>query len=185
MLETIYTNIKNRMHKTIELLSQELARIRTARANPAILDGVKVSYYDSLVPLKQIASISVPEPRLLVVQPWDRQALAEIEKAIYKADLGLAPVSDGTIIRIPIPALTEERRKDLVKLCSKLTEDAKVAIRNIRRDANEDVKKAEKDKKISEDEAKTGQKKIQEFTDDNIKLLDELFKKKEKEILET
>ncbi len=185
MLETIYTNVKNRMHKTIELLAQELGRIRTARANPAILDGVKVSYYDSLVPLKQIASISVPEPRLLIIQPWDRQALGEIEKAIYKADLGLAPVSDGTIIRIPIPALTEERRKDLVKLCSKLTEDGKVAIRNIRRDANEDVKKAEKDKKISEDEAKIGQKKIQEYTDENIKLLDELFKKKEKEILET
>lgn len=185
MLETIYSDIKNRMRKTIDLLSQELARIRTARANPAILDGVKVSYYNSQVPLKQLATISVPEPRLLVIQPWDKQALGEIEKAIYRADLGLAPVSNGNTIRIPIPALTEERRKDLVKLCSKLTEDAKVAIRNIRRDANEEIKKAEKDKKISEDDAKQGQKKIQEFTDDNIKLLDELFKKKEKEILET
>jgi ribosome recycling factor len=185
MLETIYGEVKNRMRKTIDLLSQELARIRTARANPAILDGVKVAYYDSHVPLKQLASISVPEPRLLVIQPWDRQALGDIEKAIYKADLGLAPVSDGTVIRIPIPALTEERRKDLVKLCSKLAEDAKVAIRNIRRDANEEIKKAEKSKKISEDDAKLGQKKTQEFTDENIKLLDDLFKKKEKEILET
>ncbi len=184
MLEDKYKQIKDKMHKTTDLLSLELSKIRTARANPAILDEVKVEYYGSAVPLKQIASISAPEPRMLVIQPWDRNALAEIERAIQKAEIGLNPQVEANLVRIPIPALTEERRKELVKLCHKLAEDTKVAIRNIRREGNEQIKKMEKDKQITEDDSKVATKKIQDFTDEYIKNIDTLFQKKEKEILE-
>ncbi len=184
MLEEKYKQIKEKMHKTTDLLSLELSKIRTARANPAILDEVKVDYYGSVVPLKQIASISAPEPRMLVIQPWDRNAITEIEKTIHKAEIGLNPQVEANLVRIPIPALTEERRKELVKLCAKLAEDTKVAVRNIRREGNEQIKKLEKDKKISEDDSEKGTKKVQEFTDEYIKIIDGLFQKKEKEILE-
>jgi len=184
MLEEKYKQIKDKMHKTADLLSMELSKIRTARANPAILEEIKVEYYGSVVPLKQIASISAPEPRMLVIQPWDRNALGEIEKAIHKAEIGLNPQVEANLVRIPIPALTEERRKELVKLCHKLSEDTKVAIRNIRREGNEQVKKLEKDKKITEDDSEVATKKIQDFTDEHIKNIDSLFLKKEKEILE-
>ena len=184
MLEELYKNTKTKMHKTVELLAQEFSRLRTARANPAILDGVKVAYYGSTVPLKQIASISIPDPKQIVIQPWDRNAISEIEKAIYKADIGLTPQAEANLIRIPVPALTEERRKDLVKLCAKLAEDSKIAIRNIRRESNDHIKKLEKDKTISEDDTETGTKKVQDFTDEFIKNIDELFSRKEKEILE-
>lgn len=184
MLEKIYGGCRAKMTKTIEVLTGEFARIRTARANPAILDGVKVNYYNNLTPLRQVASISAPEPRLLVVQPWDRTILPEVEKAILKAELGLTPKVEGNLIRIPIPPLTEERRRELAKLCAKLTEDTRVTIRGVRRDFIEEIKKLEKEKKISEDDAKLAQKKIQEFTDEFIKKLDELLKKKEAEIME-
>ncbi|MEO0092249.1 MAG: ribosome recycling factor [candidate division WOR-3 bacterium] len=184
MLEEKYKQIKEKMQKSVDLFSLELSRIRTARANPAILDDVKVDYYGTLTPLKQLASISVPEPRQLLIQPWDRSAIPEIEKAILKSELGLNPIVETNLIRIPIPPLTEERRKELVKLCHKLSEDAKIAIRNIRRDGNEDIKKLEKDKKISEDDARIAQKKIQDFTDEFIKTVDKLFAQKEKEIME-
>jgi ribosome recycling factor len=184
MLETVYKTIKDKMQKTTDLLSLELSKIRTARANPAILDEVKVDYYGSIVPLKQIASISAPEPRMLVIQPWDRNALTEIEKAIQKAEIGLNPILEANVIRLPIPPLTEERRKELVKLCHKLAEDTKVAVRNIRREGNEHIKKLEKDKKISEDDSEKGNKEIQKFTDEYIKNIENLFVKKEKEILE-
>jgi ribosome recycling factor len=184
MLENVYKTIKDKMQKTTDLLSTELSKIRTARANPAILDEVKVNYYGSFVPLKQIASITAPEPRMLVVQPWDRNAMAEIEKAIQKAEIGLNPIIEATLIRLPIPALTEERRRELVKLCHKLSEDTKVAVRNIRREGNDQIKKLEKDKKITEDDSEKGNKKIQDFTDEYIKVIDGLFAKKEKEILE-
>lgn len=184
MLEEKYKQIKEKMQKTTDLLSLELSKIRTARANPAILDDIKVEYYGSVVPLKQIASISAPEPRMLVIQPWDRNALTEIEKAIHKAEIGLNPQVEANLVRIPIPPLTEERRKELVKLCAKLAEDTRIAIRNIRREGNEQIKKMEKDKKISEDDTKVATKKIQEFTDEYIKIIDNLFQKKEKEILE-
>jgi len=184
MLEEIYKIARNKMQKTYELLSQELAKIRTGRANPAILDGIKVDYYGNLTPLKQLANIYVPEPRMLVIQVWDKNAVAEIEKAIYKAELGLTPKIDGSLIKIPIPPLTEERRKELIKLCAKLAEDAKIAIRNIRRDANDEIKKLEKEKKISEDDGRIGIKKIQEITDEFTEKIEELLKKKEKEILE-
>jgi ribosome recycling factor len=172
------------MAKTIEVLEAEFARIRTARANPAILDGVKVEYYGTTTPLRQVANVSVPEPRQIVVQPWDRSILPEVEKALLKAELGLTPRVEANLIRIPIPALTEERRRELVRLCAKLTEDSRVAVRNLRRDANEVIKKLEKDKKITEDDSKTGTKKVQEMTDEYVKKLDELLRRKEAEVLE-
>jgi ribosome recycling factor len=184
MLDKVYAEYRSRMNKAVEVLEAEFARIRTARANPAILDGVKVDYYGTPTPLKQVASISVPEPRQIVIQPWDRSILAEVEKAVLKADLGLVPRVEANLVRIPIPALTEERRRELARLCAKLTEDARVAVRNIRRDANDAVKKLEKEKKITEDESKTGVKKVQEMTDEFVKKLDELLRRKEAEVME-
>jgi len=173
-----------KMKKTVELLAGEFSRIRTARANPALLDGIKVDYYGVSTPLKQIASIGVPDPRSLVIQPWDKNVLPEIEKAIQKSDLGLNPNVEANLIRIAIPTLTEERRKELVKLVSRLTEENRVAVRNIRREAIEQFKKKEKDKDISEDDMHRGQKEVQELTDKYVKELDEIFARKEKEILE-
>ncbi len=184
MLDKLYKDFRAKMAKSVEVLEGEFSRIRTSRANPAILDGVKVDYYDTPTPLKQVASVSVPEPRQLVVQPWDRSILQEVEKAIHRSELGLNPQVEANLIRIQIPPLTEERRRELVKLCGKLTEDARVAVRNIRREANDGVKKLEKAKDISEDDAKTGNKKVQEMTDEFIAKLDELLKKKEAEVLE-
>lgn len=184
MLEKLYKELGAGMTKSVEVLEGEFARIRTSRANPAILDGVKVDCYGTVTPLKQVASISVPEPRQLVIQPWDRSILPDVEKAIHKAELGLNPQVEANLIRVQIPPLTEERRKELAKLCGKLTEDARIAVRNLRRDANEQVKKLEKDKEISEDDAKTGTKKVQELTDEYIARLDKLLKQKETEILE-
>lgn len=183
-MKEILTDVEVKMKKTIEILAGEFSRIRTARANPALLDGIKVDYYGALTPLKQIASIGVPDPRSLVIQPWDKAALGAIEKAIQKSDLGLNPSVEATLIRIIIPALTEERRKDLVKLVSRLTEESRVAVRNLRRDAIDRLKKKEKDKEISEDDMHHAQKQVQDLTDKYIKELDELFGKKEKEILE-
>ncbi|MEO0102603.1 MAG: ribosome recycling factor [candidate division WOR-3 bacterium] len=185
MLEKLYKDTQERMQKGVEILVTELSRIRTSRAHPALLDGIKVNYYNTFVPLKQIASIATPEPKLLLVQPWDKSAIPEIEKAIRKAELGLNPQVEANVIRIPIPPLTEERRKELVKLVLRLGEETKVTIRNIRRDANDEIKKKEKNKEISEDDSKIGMKRIQEITDEMIKSVEELVKKKEKEILET
>ncbi|MEO0107932.1 MAG: ribosome recycling factor [candidate division WOR-3 bacterium] len=184
MLESVYTGVRDRMQKTVELLTAELSKIRTSRPNPAILDSVKVEYYGSLTPIKSLAGISVPDPKQIVVQPYDRNALPAIEQAILKANLGLNPVVDGNLVRLPIPALTEERRKELVRLCHKLAEDARVAIRNIRREANEEIRRLERDKKISEDDAKVGAKKVQELTDAEIRAIDAQFERKQKEILE-
>ncbi len=185
MLEEIYKQIRERMQKSLELLKTEFLRLRTSRANPALLDGIKVSYYNALVPLKQIASIAIPEPRLLVIQPWDKSVLPEIEKAIRKAGLGLNPQVEANVVRIPIPPLTEERRKELVKLVARLGEETKVAIRNVRRDANEEIKRKEKEKEISEDDVKIAMKKVQEITDQMIEAVEKLAKEKEKEILES
>jgi len=184
MLNKIYADIEERMKKALEVVHRELMGIRTGKATPALLEGVKVEYYGNMTPLNQVANISVPDHKLLVIQPWDKTLIGEIVKAIQKSNLGLTPISDANIIRLPIPPLTEERRKDLVKLVKKLVEDGKVAIRNIRRDANENVKKSEKDKKISEDDSRKGQEKVQEMTDKYIKNLDEIANKKEKEVME-
>lgn len=184
MTNEIYKSAEDKMSKAIENLRYELNKIRTGKASPAILDGIKVNYYGSIVPLKQAASISVPEMRLITVQPWDKSLINEIEKAILKSDVGLTPINDGHIIRLPIPALTEERRKELVKQTKRLGEEIKVSIRNARRDANESLKKGEKDGAISEDESFRSQEKIQELTNKFIEKVDEVLKVKENEIME-
>jgi len=184
MLQDLYKEIKNKMSKSLSKLERELAGIRTGRASAALIEDIKVTYYGTPTPLNQLATISVPESRLVTIQPWDKSVLKEIEKAISHSDLGLTPVSDGNVIRITFPPLTEERRKELVKLVKKIAEDYKIAIRNIRRDGNDEVKKMEKEKLISEDESKKAQKEIQKITDEFIKKIDEVLLKKEKEIME-
>lgn len=175
---------QNRMHKSVENIQQEFAKIRTGRATPALLDSVKVSYYGATVPLSQAATITTPEPRLLAIQPWDKNLIADFEKAILKSDLGLTPSNDGTFIRIPIPQLSEERRHDLAKLVKKFAEEGRIAVRNIRRDANDHLKRMQKSHDISEDELSVVLDEIQEFTDKYITEIDELLKKKENEIME-
>lgn len=184
MLKKIYTETKDRMNKTIEAMVRELSTIRTGKATPSLLNSVKVEAYGTVMPLNQVATVSAPEARLLVVQAFDKTTVGEIVKGIHKADLGLNPSVDGQIIRINIPSLNEERRKELVKHCKKIAEESRVAARNIRRDANEQIKKAQKDKGISEDEEKEGLAEIQKITDDIIKKIDEVMTKKEKEIME-
>lgn len=185
MIEKITENAEIKMEKSVNLLAQELSKLRTGRASPAILEGIKVEYYGSTLPLNQVATISIPEPRLIVIQPWDKTALGEIEKAIYKSAIGLTPNNDGSVIRLSIPPLTTERREELVKLTQKMGEEARVAIRNIRRDANNEIKKGEKEKKISEDESFKAQEHVQKITDEFIEKVDEVLDKKEKEIRET
>jgi ribosome recycling factor len=184
MIEPVFQEAKDSMVKSITALQNELKRVRTGRASLSILDGIRVDYYGTPTPLNQIASLSVPESRLITVQPWDVSVIKEIEKAIMKSDLGLTPSSDGKIIRISIPPLTEDRRKKLVKVVHKTCEDCKVAVRNIRRDSNEIIKDLKKDGEISEDDAFKGQDRIQKITDEHIKQVDNIYKDKEKEILE-
>ena len=175
---------KEKMEKVIEALQKELSQIRTGRATTTLLDGIKVECYGQQMPLNQVASISVPEVRLLVIQPWDKTIIGTIEKAILKSDLGLNPVNDGHFIRLPIPTLTEERRKELVKLVRKFGEEYKVSLRNIRRELNDKLKKLEKDKVIREDELYRLQDESQKITDESIKKVDELVEKKEQEIMQ-
>jgi ribosome recycling factor len=184
MDKKVFVDTEEHMKKTIETLHSEFGGVRTGKATPSLLDILRIPAYGALVPLNQVASVTAPEARLLVIQPWDKSLVGEIEKAIQKSDLGLNPASDGQVIRLPIPPLTEERRRDLVKLVKKLTEDARVAIRNIRRDANEAIKKLLKEGKISEDDVKHAHDQTQKLTDKYIGLVDELLAKKEKEILE-
>ncbi|MBU1168136.1 MAG: ribosome recycling factor [Proteobacteria bacterium] len=184
MIASIHQETKERMGKTIDALKKDMQRVRTGRASANMLDSVKVDYYGTLTPLNQMASISVPESRLITIQPWDVSALKEIEKGILKANVGLTPSSDGKIIRISVPPLTEERRKEIVKIVNKTCEEYKVAVRNIRRDSNEMLKNLKKDNEISEDQQFKAQDKVQSITDDHIKIIDELLKDKEKEILE-
>ncbi len=183
MSEVLETASK-KMDKAIEAFKKELDRVRTGRATPALLDGITVDYYGTPMPLNQVASISVPESRLLTIQPWDANILPDIEKAILKSELGLTPTNDGKIVRIAVPPLTEERRKDLVKLVKKMAEEARVAIRNVRRDAIEKLKSQKKNKEISEDDMYKLQDKVQEITDEHIKEVDKILSEKEKEILE-
>ena len=184
MTKDIYIQTEEKMNKTIENIHYELNKFRTGKASATILDGVKVNYYGSVVPLKQAANISVPEARLITIQPWDKSMNSEIEKAILKSDLGLTPMNDGNIIRLPIPQLTEERRKNLVKHAKRLGEETKISVRNSRREANEKIKTAEKDHKISEDDSYNTMEEIQKLTDEYIKKIDEILKKKEIEIME-
>ncbi len=184
MIEELYEETRDRMAKTIEALKHELNRVRTGRASLSLLDGIRVDYYGTPTALNQMASLSIPESRLIVIQPWDTSVIKEIEKALLKSDLGLTPSSDGKVVRIAIPPLTEERRKQLVKVVYKMSEDHKVAVRNIRRDTNEMLKSFKKDGDISEDEAFKAQDEVQKITDEFIKRIDETIKVKEKEILE-
>ena len=184
MVDEIFEDLKERMGKSIETLKREYSRLRTGRASISLLDGIRVSYYDSPTPLNQMASLAVPEPRLIVIQPWDKTAIEDIEKAILKSELGLTPINDGKVIRISIPPLTEERRKELVKVARKMSEENKVAIRNIRRDANEMLKDLKKEKEITEDDLYRSQEEVQKATDQFISQVDELCTAKEKEILE-
>ncbi len=172
------------MNRTIEVLKKDFSSIRTGRASLALLDGISVNYYDNLTPLQQVASLSIPESRQIAIQPWDPKIIADIEKAILKSDLGLTPMNDGKMIRINIPPLTEERRKQLVKMVKKKAEEAKVAVRNIRRDSNDELKKMEKEKHLSEDMAKTLHDDVQKITDSFVTKVDEVLATKEKEIME-
>jgi ribosome recycling factor len=184
MIDDIFQETRDRMKKTLTALHNEFKRVRTGRASLNLLDGIRVDYYGTPTPLNQVASLSVPESRLIMIQPWDVSVIKEIEKAILKSDLGLTPSSDGKLIRIAIPQLTEERRKELVKVIHKIAEEHKIAVRNIRRDGNDLVKTLKKDSDISEDEAFKAQDEIQKITDQHIERIDEAYKEKEKEILE-
>jgi len=184
MIDEIMEDAESRMNKTIEHLSSDFASMRAGRANPAMVERIMVNYYGALTPLNQMANINVPEARLLVINPWDKGSIAEIEKAIMKSDLGITPSNDGNVIRLNVPQLTEDRRKDLVKVVKKRAEEGKVAIRNIRREANDMIKASEKDKMVSEDASKKGLDEIQKVTDKYIKDIDQILQMKEKEIME-
>jgi len=179
----MFAIIEKRMEKTLAALKSELATIRTGRANAALLDHVRVAYYGAPVPLSQVGSISVPEPRMLVISPWEKNLLSDIEKAIQASDLGLNPSNDGEVIRLILPELNEERRKEFVKQVKQVGEKARVSIRNIRRDANDDIKKVEKDDSLSEDEVKRMQDKVQKITDHFIAEVEQIVEHKEKDIL--
>lgn len=175
---------EERMKKVIETIRHEIATIRTGKATTSLLDGIRVEYYGNMVPLQQVASVSAPEARLLVIQPWERNVLTEIVKSIQRSELGLNPVDDGSVIRLAIPTLTEERRRDLVKHLGKVIEDGRVRIRTIRRETNEELKKLERQHKISEDDSKRAQAEVQKLTDRYIGILDEIFGKKQAEVME-
>jgi len=184
MVQDVIKSAAADMEKAAAGLKRELARIRTGRANAALLDEVRVDYYGTPSPLSQVGTIAIPEPRLITITPWERKLVPDIEKAILKADLGLNPSSDGTLIRVPIPALTEERRKEMVKQVKRHGEEHKITVRNIRRDANEALKKLEKNKEITEDALKLGEKEVQDLTDRMVKQIDDIVHAKEKDILE-
>ena len=184
MNEAIFTQLQKEMDGSVAALRKELGRVRTGRASTSLLEGILVEYYGTSTPLNQLATLSAPEPRLLVIQPFDRKALGEIEKAILKSDLGLTPANDGKIIRVPIPQLTEDRRKDLVKHVKKIGEEFRVSVRNHRRLGIEHLKDSEKKKEITADEFKHGQDRVQKITDDYIGRVDKVLKSKEEEIME-
>jgi ribosome recycling factor len=184
MIDEVMGDVRERMAKSVDALQEDLMAIRTGRASPALVERLSVEYYGTVMPLNQLASIAVPEPRLLVIRPWDASALAEIERAIQKSDLGLTPMNDGKLIRLNIPRLTEERRRDLVKVVARRVEEARVSIRNLRRDALQDLKDYEKEKMISEDDYYEGRDKVQELTDKFVEKIDEIGRRKEAEIME-
>src|SRR5512139_1173262 len=182
--EAFIADLKTKMEKSLDSLRKDLSRVRTGRASLALLDGVRVNYYGAPTPLAQVASLSIPDARTIAIQPWDPKVLGEIEKAIQKSDLGLTPLNDGKVVRINIPPLTEERRKELVKVIKRMEEECKVALRNLRRDANEQLKTAKKDKQISEDDQFKSQDEVQKLIDKLIQKAEEIVKAKEKEVLE-
>jgi len=183
-MHQLIKDAKGRMDKTIETLRSELAKIRTGKATTVLLDSIRVDYYGNMVPLNQVGNVSVLDAHTLAITPWEKQMVQIIDKAILEANLGLNPISDGTNLKIPIPLLNEERRKELVKLVRKFGEESKVAIRNVRRDAIDHLKREEKEKKMTEDQLHDAEKEVQKLTDDHIKLVDDTLKHKEKEIME-
>jgi len=184
MIQELRKKSHERMQTAVDALKKKFGAVRTGRASLSLLDGLAVDYYGTVTPIQQVASLSIPDSRQILIQPWEQKIIPEIEKAIMKSDLGLTPMNDGKLIRINIPALTEERRKQLVKVVRKETEDAKVAIRNIRREINDELKKLEKEEHISEDQIKKEHEEVQKITDSFIKKIDELLEHKEKEIME-
>lgn len=184
MIKDILKNSEDRMKKAVEVVREELVKIRTGKATTALLDGIKVDYYGTMTPLNQVGNISTPDVHTITIQPWDKGMTAVIDKAILNANLGLNPVNDGALIRVPIPPLNEERRRELVKLVKKFGEDGKIAIRNVRRDTIEHLKKAEKQEHVSEDDRKRAEQDAQKSTDKHIKDIDNLLAMKEKEIME-
>jgi ribosome recycling factor len=184
MNNEIIKDAKQRMDKSIEAFTAEITKIRTGKVTTALLDGIKIDYYGTQTPLNQAANVSVLDSHTLSITPWDKSIIGAIDKAILTADLGLNPLNDGTNIKVPIPPLNEERRRDLVKLVKKFGEEAKIAVRNVRRDANDHLKKAEKDKELSEDLRHDAEAEVQKYTDDHVKRIDEIIKHKEEEIME-
>lgn len=184
MIDQIYKEAKERMHKSVEAVARELTTVRTGKASPHLLDMVRVEAYGSTMPLNQVATINTPEPRLITVQPFDKSTISDIVKGIQKADLGLNPSVDANLIRIVVPQLNEERRKELVRHCKQLAEEGKVAVRNIRREFNDKIKALKKDSKLSEDQEADGHDRIQKITDEQVKKIDDLFSKKEVEVME-
>lgn len=184
MIDDVKAQAKSSMVKALEAFKRELGKVRTGRASISLLDDIKIDYYGTPTPLNQVGALAVPEPRLITIQPWEKNLIGEIEKAILKSDLGLNPSSDGQLIRLAFPPLTEERRKEMVKQVKRMAEDAKVAVRNGRREANDTLKQLEKDKVISEDELKRGEKEVQEVTDDYVARIDQVLADKEKDLME-
>ena len=184
MIDEVLGELRDRMQKSVDALQDDLRSIRTGRASPALVEKLLVEYYGTATPLNQMASIAAPEPRLLVIRPWDPSSLGDIERAILKSDIGLTPMNDGALIRLSIPRLTEERRRELVKVVSRRVEEARVAVRNLRRDALQDLKEFEKEKMISEDDFYRGKDKVQELTDEFIEKIDEIGQHKEAEVME-
>ena len=184
MYQEVIKDLEERSKKTIASLKNELMNIRAGRANPQLVENIQVLYYGSMTPLKQVASISAPEARLLVIQPWDAKVLSEIEKAILKSDLGITPSNDGKIIRLPFPILTEDRRKELIKVAKKEGENSKIAVRNLRKDAIDEIKRMDKEESLPEDDRKNAESEIQEVVDKYNELIDDTIKEKEKELME-
>ncbi len=184
MVNQVLSETETKMRKAVDALKKDLAAVRTGRASPSLVEHVRVDYYGVPTPIQQMAAVSVPDPRMIVIQPWDRGSLQIIEKALLKSDLGLTPTNDGNVIRLPVPALTEERRKDLVKVVRKRVEEGRIALRNIRRDALEEFRKEEKDKEISADENKRAQDQLQKLTNAHTAEVDKLGQSKEAELLE-
>ena len=184
MVDDVLKEARTAMDKAVKALKKEMTKVRTGRASTSLLDDVKVEYYGVPTPLNQVATLSTPEARLITVQPWEKNLIPEIEKAIFKADLGLTPSSDGQLIRLPVPALTEERRREMVKIIKRMAEEAKISVRNARRDANENLKMLEKEKEITEDDLKRSEKDVQQLTDEYVGIIDGVVESKEQEVME-
>lgn len=184
MVKEVLSEVRAAMDKAVKSLKKDMTKVRTGRASVSLLDDVRIDYYGVSTPLSQVATLAVPEARLMTVQPWEKNLIPAIEKALHKADLGMTPSSDGVLIRLPIPALTEERRREMVKIIKRMAEDTKISVRNSRRDANENLKMLEKEKEITEDELKRGEKEVQQITDEFISAIETVVQNKEQEVME-